>query len=82
MTDAELRAIVRETVARHLTSARSVAPQPTLPAGAHRPPDAGAAWGGHPSHHLYLALVNATEACVIEPAVPCDHCGYCRSHGH
>jgi hypothetical protein len=22
------------------------------------------------------------EACVIEPDVTCNHCGYCRSHGH
>jgi threonine dehydrogenase-like Zn-dependent dehydrogenase len=26
--------------------------------------------------------VNPGDACVIEPSVPCDHCGYCKSHGH
>jgi threonine dehydrogenase-like Zn-dependent dehydrogenase len=31
---------------------------------------------------LYTGLVNVTDACVIEPAVPCDHCGYCKSHGY
>ena len=36
----------------------------------------------HPSHAIYLTVVNTGDACVIEPAVPCDHCGYCKSHGH
>jgi hypothetical protein len=40
------------------------------------------AFVAHPSHYQYLALVNVGEACVIEPDVTCNHCGYCRSHGH
>lgn len=36
----------------------------------------------HSSHVLYAGLVNVSDVCVIEPAVPCDHCGYCKSHGH
>lgn len=36
----------------------------------------------HPSHGLYVRLVNVTDACVIEPSVACEHCGYCKSHGH
>lgn len=36
---------------------------------------------GHPSHHRY-ALAETDGPCVIEPAVPCTHCGYCQSHGH
>lgn len=70
MTDAELRALVRDAVARHLGTAP--------PAPVHRP----SSWAQHPSHHMYLQVVNTTEACVIEPSVPCDHCGYCKSHGH
>jgi hypothetical protein len=78
MTDAELRRLVRESVARHLGAAavpaRTVAPL--------APAYQGRAHIDHASHHLYLTLVNATDACVIEPAVTCDHCGYCKSHGH
>ncbi len=70
MTDAELRALVRDAVARHLGTAP--------PAQIQRP----SSWSQHPSHHMYLQVVNATDACVIEPSVPCDHCGYCKSHGH
>jgi hypothetical protein len=73
MTEAELRALVRDAVARHLgggelrSSAASLVPQ--VPAG-------------HPSHYQYLTIVNVGESCVIEPSVECNHCGYCRSHGH
>ena len=81
MNDQELRALVRDAVARHLgapagnASARLRAdPSPAL----------HAAHGGmgHASHAIYLTVVNSGEACVIEPSVPCDHCGYCKSHGH
>jgi hypothetical protein len=40
------------------------------------------AFGDHASHAMYLQLVNAGGACVIEEHVSCDHCGYCKSHGH
>ena len=83
MTDAELRALVRDSVARHL--GRIAPPQPQLPeAQAHSLPHAAAQapWRQHASHHLYISLTNIDDACVIEPAVRCDHCGYCKSHGH
>ncbi|MFO7303427.1 MAG: hypothetical protein DIU54_013520 [Acidobacteriota bacterium] len=91
MTDAELRALVRDAVARRLGRADggtggnrppAAAPVPAPAAGA---PDATSAphpWRDHPSHHIYLSVVNVDGACVIEPSVACDHCGYCRSHGH
>ena len=39
------------------------------------------AFGAHASHFRY-ALPGSGEACLIEPAVQCNHCGYCQSHGH
>jgi hypothetical protein len=80
MTDAELRALVRDAVARHLgTTPRAAMPAATLlPAPVHQ----SSVWSEHPSHQIYLQVVNTTDACVIEPSVPCDHCGYCKSHGH
>jgi hypothetical protein len=83
VTDAELRALVRDSVARHL--GRGTPPQPHLPeTQTHDRGPAGAAapWRQHASHHLYISLANVDDACVIEPAVACDHCGYCKSHGH
>jgi hypothetical protein len=38
----------------------------------------------HPSH-VIIQIVDVevnSGPCVIEPAVPCTHCGYCRSWGH
>ncbi len=85
MTDAELRAIVRDAVARHLGRPAPAAPAPVLssprPPATHTHHPAGP-WQQHASHHLYLSLVNTDGACVIEPSVACDHCGYCKSHGH
>lgn len=76
MTDAELRALVRDAVARHLgrpAAAPSIAPVPAQATTTSVVP--------HASHALYVTLVNADGACVIEPAVQCNHCGYCKSHG-
>jgi hypothetical protein len=39
-------------------------------------------WDGHASHAVYLRLVNTTEQCVVEPAVACSHCNFCKSHGY
>jgi hypothetical protein len=90
MTDAELRALVRDAVARHLGAGRGgVVAEPAAPpavvvnaAVAHVSVAAEGAWSVHPSHHRYLSLSAPDGACVIEPAVGCDHCGYCKSHGH
>jgi len=94
MTEQELRALVRDAVARHLGrpatapgSSATPAPRAVLHAAHHaashhtasRPADSPQP---HVSHGLYVQLVNVAETCVIEPAVGCDHCGYCRSHGH
>ena len=84
MNEQELRSIVRAAVARHMGTAA------TPGTG-----NAGRGFGpvidrGHEavplpvfsSHTLYAGLVNVGDACVIEPAVRCDHCGYCKSHGY
>ncbi|HYN09345.1 MAG TPA: hypothetical protein VES67_18325 [Vicinamibacterales bacterium] len=80
MRDQELRALVREAVSRHLGDRGDAgreaivrhAPVPVAPTSSH----------GHASHAVYIHLVNVDESCVIEPDVACNHCNYCRSHGH
>jgi hypothetical protein len=83
MTDDQLRALVRDAVARHLGL------MPSGPAAAPATPAAHAAvtLTMHPSHYRYAALQRGSEGdasgpCLIEPAVICNHCGYCQSHGH
>jgi hypothetical protein len=78
MTDQELRALVRDAVARHFGTSRSAAPPPPAPSVS----VSVDASSHHASHTQYLTLVNVGEACLIEPDVACTHCGYCKSHGH
>jgi hypothetical protein len=70
MTEQELRALVREAIARH--TGRAADPTPRLPVR------------GHPSHALFVlpAGTDTDGPCIIEPAVACTHCGYCKSYGH
>ncbi|MGE3277445.1 MAG: hypothetical protein AB7O67_20195 [Vicinamibacterales bacterium] len=78
MTDEELRALVRGAVARHLGRADAPAP-PAVPAGAMPTPP----WRAHPSFGRFLLVRPEGEtACLVEPGVTCNHCGYCQSYGH
>ena len=76
MNEQELREMVRESIARRLASGQTatVRPAATMHEGG---------WGSHASH-LRLPLVSGDEdgACLIEPSVRCNHCGYCLSLGH
>jgi hypothetical protein len=74
MNDQELREMVRESIARHL------GPEAGRPATV-RPETM---FEGSHASHLRLPLVSGDEdgACLIEPAVRCNHCGYCLSLGH
>jgi hypothetical protein len=74
MTNDQLRDLVRRIVADRLGERRA-ASEPPLQTG-------GAAAAAHASHAMYVSVVNVGEACVIEPDVLCNHCGYCKSHGH
>ncbi len=76
MTDDQLRALVRDAVARHLGQTQASA---TAPGTAHN-----AAVLRHSSHHRYTLPSggDADGPCLIEPSVLCNHCGFCQSHGH
>ena len=74
MTEEELRALVRESVERHLRRGPTMTAAPDVPTGA-----------PHVSH--LILPVQAGDAigdgiCLIEPTVRCNHCGYCQSYGH
>lgn len=74
MNEQELRSLVREAVARHLGGGSPAPPVLRSPEAVPLPV--------YSSQTLYTGLVNIGDACVIEPAVKCDHCGYCKSHGY
>jgi hypothetical protein len=80
MNEEQLRALVREAIAKHIGQAPPAASSHLVgPVGA---PSVRAS-AGHPSHGLFvLPAANDSGACVIEPSVSCNHCGYCKSMGH
>jgi hypothetical protein len=73
MTERELREMVRASIARV-----SSPPAPSeVSVDAH-------ARDGHASF-ARLPLLRGGDgdgACLIEPSVRCNHCGYCLSYGH
>jgi hypothetical protein len=76
MTEDQLRELIRDTVARHLAEDRRSGRAPSPAEAPTRPSVA------HASHYIHLTVINAGDACVIEPGVTCNHCGYCKSHGY
>jgi hypothetical protein len=76
MTEQELRELVRQTIARvhghDGTPAAAAGPSRALAVATPR---------AHVSHALFL-LADSDGPCLIEPAVACNHCGYCKSLGH
>jgi hypothetical protein len=72
MNEDALRALVRETLARLDARGGDQAPAATT-----QP----LTFTAHSSHYRYT-LPPSGGPCLIEPGVPCNHCGYCQSHGH
>ena len=78
MTEEELRAIVRAAVARHLRGETTDVREE--PERARAVPLIA-----HASHVRLPVPVGGSVgegACLIEPSVGCNHCGYCQSYGH
>jgi hypothetical protein len=84
MTDDQLRALVRDAVARHLAPSLPGAAAPDATARPAMPTAVPLSVTKHPGFHRYL-LPRADGddgRCLIEPAVRCNHCGFCESHGY
>jgi hypothetical protein len=73
VNEQELRALVRDAIARHSEMVSQPAPR-SVPAFFHL----------HASHGMFMLPAGADTdgPCLIEPAVMCNHCGYCKSYGH
>ena len=76
MTEQEVRALVREVIAKHATGGVTGGPQ-----ASHVSVES---IRRHASHGLFVLPAGADTdgPCLIEPAVACNHCGYCKSYGH
>jgi hypothetical protein len=81
MNEQELRAMVRESIARRLGAAAAgdaFGSNDTVRL------KTDTAYATHASF-VRLPLASGGDddgACLIEPAVRCTHCGYCQSYGH
>jgi hypothetical protein len=77
VSDGELREMIRDVIAARAsrpgaTSAAAVQPHVMSASPAH-------------ASHVRFALTRGSDddgACLIEPAVRCNHCGFCLSFGH
>jgi hypothetical protein len=76
MTEQELRQLVRGVIAERSTEVRT-----WRPASAGPPDPTVIPLRDHASHALFV-IPAPGEACLIESAVTCNHCGYCKSYGH
>lgn len=74
MNEQELRRLVRAAIARQASVSADDRAQPPLAAVARL----------HASHGGFGLPTGADTdgPCLIEPAVVCNHCDYCKSYGH
>ena len=85
MTDAELRTLVRQVIAREHGAVGRGATHPdavTTRRSAPALPDM-AGCTSHASHARFtIARVDDRDDCIVEPDVRCNHCGFCQTFGH
>jgi hypothetical protein len=72
MNEQDVRVLVRDAIERHLGGPAQGAK--------------GKGQGACHSSHVILDVVPGSAIdegmCLIEPAVRCNHCGFCQSYGH
>ncbi len=74
--------MIRDAIARHGGPDAVRLPGPRSEG---KPDAAGMGQTGMHASHARLPLLRSGDdegACLIEPAVRCNHCGYCLSLGH
>ena len=81
MNEEELRALIRHAIQSHVGSASA----PATPGELRR--DAAFGGGLEPVVSISFGQYQLERAkddtmCLIEPAVRCNHCGFCKCHGH
>jgi hypothetical protein len=89
MDEQQIRQLVRQAIARHLGPAEATplfAPRPepaAPPSPVFSPPSRPADADRHVSAARFVILRPPEDtACIVEPSVPCNHCGYCQCLGH
>ena len=74
MNDDELRMLIRAAIRRHMSADEGAVPA--------RPVAVQAGDAGLSFAQYQIARAVGDTMCVIEPDVHCNHCGFCKCHGH
>ena len=78
MNDDEIRALIRVAIEKHLgAAAEGSDPSAILARGQTPSPVIPLSFGRYT-----LPRAEDDTQCLIEPAVRCNHCGFCECHGH
>ena len=77
MTDDELRLVIRGAIQRHLQAG---VPAPAAPAVQVVRREPVAASMSFAQYRIERAA--GDTMCVVEENVQCNHCGFCKCHGH
>jgi hypothetical protein len=83
MNDDELRSLIRAAIQKHMGGEPAGAQEPagTIRLKPDAPPlvslPVSISFGQY-----QLERAAGDTSCLIEPAVQCNHCGYCKCHGH
>ena len=81
MNDDELRQLIRAAIQRHTGTAPAESTTGTI----RLQPDAPLMVSAPVSisfGQYRLERTDGDTSCLIEPAVQCNHCGFCKCHGH
>ena len=79
MNDDELRALIRAAIQRHVgTAPPQVAAEGRVSTklATFQASEVGLSFGQY-----QLERAPGDTSCLIEPAVQCNHCGFCKCHG-
>ena len=78
MTDDEIRSLIRAAIGKHMGAQANVESGfIRTDAAPPQPPLLSISFGRYP-----LPRAEDDTMCIIEPAVNCNHCGYCQCHWH
>ena len=74
MNEEELRALIRHAIQSHLGEGMGSTPSPKSQVPS---PQVSISFAQY-----QLERAQDDTMCLIEPAVRCNHCGFCKCHGH
>ena len=77
MNDEELRSLIRQAIQKHMGGSPSEPARLTRDTTAIMEVPVSISFGQY-----QLERPAGDTSCLIEPAVQCNHCGFCKCHGH